>query len=105
MSKIGFSLEDHHKKIITNELSFVLQKYGSDLEEVKYSDRFAAVTALIPLKVSLNSLFNEIIEECNQFGDFLHSNVIVTNVKVLSFDEIRDYLSREEDAYKSGEEK
>lgn len=105
IARIGLAFEDHHRKIITNELSFILQKYGSDLEEVQYSDRFAAVTALIPLKVSLNNLFNEIIEECNQFGDFLHSNVIVTNVKVLSFDEIKDYLTREEDSFKTGEGK
>lgn len=101
IAKKGQNFEDLHKRIISNELNFIFQKYNSELEEVQYTERFAALKALIPLKVSLNSVFNEVVDECNQFGDFLHSNVIVTNVKVLTFDEIEDYLIREEESYKS----
>lgn len=102
IAKKGVLLDDLQKKIISNELNFIFQKNDSEMEEVEYSDRFAAVKALIPLTVSLNGLFTEIVDECNQYGNFLHSNVIVTNVKVLSFDEIADYLVREEESYNSG---
>ncbi len=103
IAKTGMVFEDLHKKVISSELNFIFQKHQSELEEIEFSDRFAAVKALIPLKESLNGIFTEIIDECNQFGNFLHSNVIVTNVKVLTFDEISDYLIREEESYKSGE--
>lgn len=103
IARKGLEFGDLQKKIISNELSFIFNKYSCELEEIEYTERFAAVKALIPLNVSLNSLFNEIVDECNQYGDFLHANVIVTNVKVLSFDEISDYLVREEESYNSGE--
>jgi hypothetical protein len=103
IAKKGLNFEDLHRKIISNELHFIFQKYDSELEEVQYSERFAAVKALIPLNMSLNSIFNQVVDECNQLGDFLHSNVIVTNVKVLTFDEIEEYLIREEESYQSDE--
>lgn len=103
IAKKGLDFGDLQKKIISNELNFIFNKHLCELEEIEFSERFAAVKALIPLNVSLNSLFNEIVDECNQYGDFLHSNVIVTNVKVLSFDEISDYLVREEESFNSGE--
>jgi hypothetical protein len=103
IAKKGLIFEELHRKIISNELNFIFQKYQTELEEIQFSERFAALKALIPLNISLNSIFNEVVDECNQFGDFLHSNVIVTNVKVLTFDEISDYLVREEESYKSGD--
>jgi hypothetical protein len=103
IAKKGLNFEDLHRKIISDELKFIFQKYNSDVEDVQYSEKFAAVKALIPLNKSLNSIFNEVVDECNQLGDFLHTNVIVTNVKELTFDEIEDYLIREEESYKSDE--
>jgi hypothetical protein len=103
IARKGLEFGDLQRKIISNELSFIFNKYSCELEEVEFTERFAAIKALIPLNISLNSLFNEIVDECNQYGDFLHANVIVTNVKVLSFDEISDYLVREEESYNSGE--
>ncbi|NJK94700.1 MAG: hypothetical protein HC830_11230 [Bacteroidetes bacterium] len=103
IAKKGQDIGDLQKKIISNEMGFIFQRYICELEEVEYSTKFAAVKALIPLNVSLNNLFSEIVDECNQYGDFLHSNVIVTNVKILSFDEISDYLVREEESSQSGE--
>lgn len=101
IAKKGIAFDDLHKKIISNELKFIFQRYESEIEEIEFSERFAALKALIPLNVSLNSVFNEVVDECNQLGDFLHTNVIVTNVKVLSFEEIEDYMAREEESFKS----
>jgi hypothetical protein len=36
----------------------------------------------------------EAIEECNEYGDFLNDDFIVTNVRVLSFEEIEDFLDK-----------
>ncbi len=104
IAKKGLEFSDLQRKIVSKELDYVFQKFGAEVEETQYSARFTAVKALIPLNVSLNNLFNQIIDECNQFGDFLHSNVIVTNVKVLTFDEISDYLIKEEESFNSDKE-
>jgi hypothetical protein len=44
-----------------------------------------------------DKLFREGIEECNQLGDFLSSDFIVTNMKELSEDEINEALSANKD--------
>ena len=51
----------------------------------------------MPLNFSLKKVFQEAITECNQYGDFLNDDFIVTNVKTLSFEEIQDFLERKTD--------
>lgn len=104
IAKKGVELNDLQKRIIKNELKYVFNKYDSEIEDASYSDHYATVKAIIPLNVSLNTLFTEIIDECNELGDFLHSNVIVTNVKELTNDEINDYLIKEEQSSEADED-
>lgn len=80
------------KKIIRNELEISLKKHNSELEELNFSGSLATILAMIPMKVIIKKIFTEAIVECNQYGNFLISNFIITNVKVLSFAEIRKYM-------------
>jgi len=54
---------------------------------------------MLPLQTDLKKVFRSIIDECNQYGDFLDDDMIVTNVKVMSRNEILEMLkqNREED--------
>mgnify|MGYP000435686554 CR=1 FL=1 len=47
---------------------------------------------ILPLKTELQPLFAGIIDECNQYGNFLHENMIITNVKKLTDEEIMHLL-------------
>ena len=49
---------------------------------------------LLPLDIDLKTLFEKIIDECNQYGNFLHDNMIITNVKKLSEKEIADIVTK-----------
>jgi hypothetical protein len=84
------------KKIIRNEFVISLKKYNSDLEKLNFSGSLATMTTTIPLKVIIKQIFTEAIAECNIYGNFLISNFIITNVKELSFDEIREYLENQQ---------
>lgn len=86
---------DLQKKIIRNEFEFSLKKYKSDLENMNFSGSIVSMLVLIPLNVIIKQVFIEAINECNQYGNFLISNFIITNVKSLSFEEIRDYIGRQ----------
>jgi len=83
---------DVQKKIIRSEFESCLKKYNSELEEINFSGSLANMLVIIPMKVIIKQIFTEAIKECNQFGNFLISNFIITNVKELSFDEIRAYV-------------
>jgi hypothetical protein len=88
----GKSLNQRQKKIITNELNYFLVRNNAILEDILFDDCFASVLAMIPLKVNLNDLFHEVIKECNQLGNFLYNDFIITNVKALNSEEIRELL-------------
>lgn len=53
---------------------------------------------MVPLKVALKDIFRSAIIECNQYGDFMKSNFIITNVKELNLGEIRDFLKKQQQA-------
>jgi hypothetical protein len=81
------------KRIIRNELNFALKKHGAEIEEIIFVDGFATILTIVPMRIPVQILFDAIIKECNEFGDFLFRDYIITNVKVLSIDEIRELLA------------
>jgi len=52
---------------------------------------------IVPISSDLTRLFREGIDECNQFGDFLSHDFIVTNMKELSEQEINEALTGNQD--------
>jgi len=94
LAKDDFVIGDLEKKVITNEMKFVFEKFSAEIEEIKFSTSLSTVKAIIPIQVELNEMFEQSIESCNEFGDFLQMNFIVTNVKELTFDEIGSVLKK-----------
>lgn len=80
------------KQLIESELKYNLEKHDGAFEEIVFEDGFAKGLFLIPLKSNLQEIFSSLIEECNQYGDFLDEDVILTNVRKLESDEIRGFL-------------
>ena len=92
LTKDEHIFEEYQKKVIQNEILYNFKKYDAEVEEIQFSEAFCTIKAIIPIQVPLNLIFENAINECNQFGDFLQMNFIVTNVKDLTFDEINDIL-------------
>lgn len=85
------------KKIIRSEFEFSLNKVHGELETIKYDGGLASIISLIPLEISVFSMLQDIVEECNQLGSFLQNNYIVTNVKVLSKQEVEDIFKNKKE--------
>lgn len=94
MTRTKVDLTETQKMIIKNEFEYILKKFDALIEEADFSDYLATITLLLPMNHSLKSVFREAIEECNKYGNFLNDDFIVTNVRVLSFGEIKDFLER-----------
>jgi len=60
-------------------------------------DNFCTLFAVVPINASIREVFKAAIAECNQYGDFIRPNFIVTNVKTLNYDEIKDFISKQDD--------
>ena len=92
MSRTNADLTQTHQMVIQNEFEFILKKFDAEVEELNFSGYLATILLLLPMNYSLKKVFQEAINECNQYGDFLKDDFIVTNVKTLSFKEIKELL-------------
>lgn len=86
----GFT--EGQKKVISNEFDEILKKHDAEIEELKFDEGFGTITAIIPLNVSIKDIFKTSIAECNNYGNFLKINFIVTNVKKLTVAEIKQFI-------------
>jgi hypothetical protein len=87
-------LETTQQKILESELKFFVEKFGGEAEQIEILERYALLTALIPIKAPIPNFIEEFMEECNQFGQFLREdNIIITNVKKLTYTEIDEIFN------------
>jgi hypothetical protein len=94
IARNGTALTEFQNRIIQDEFPFILRKYDGEIEDFQSSGYLAAMTLLIPIQYPVNDIFTEGISECNQYGDFLKENCIVTNVKKLTFDEVAAFIEK-----------
>ena len=94
MTRTRVDLTPSQQMVIKNEFEFILKKYDAVVEESNFSAYLATMLLLLPMKHSLKSAFKEAIDECNRYGNFLNDDFIVTNVRVLAFGEIEEFLER-----------
>ena len=72
---------------------FILNEHRSEVERIDFDHHFSKIITLIPLDVAIKETISAAIDECNQYGDFVLPNFIITNVKKLSTEEIVDLLN------------
>ena len=94
----GSNLTDLQKKIISSELQYTLGRKGAEIEHLHFEDGFASVLTVVPIRVPVQRLFDKVVRELQtvielEFGDFLFNDYIITNVKILNLQEIRELLS------------
>lgn len=92
LNRPGEPLQDFQQNIIKNETSAAITPFKGVIEQTDFQPDYTTMLMLLPLDIDLKTVFEGIIDECNQYGNFLHENMIITNVKKLSEEEIRDIL-------------
>lgn len=85
-------LEEFQQHIIRNEVEAAITPQRGSIEQIEFSDAYSTLLLLLPIDTDLQPLFTAIIDECNEYGNFLHENMIITNVKKLTDEEIRTIL-------------
>jgi len=84
------------QKVIRNEFEIMIKQQDGMVEKLSFYKSYATLLVLIPIKVIIKEEFRKTIMECNQYGDFLKENFIVTNVKELTWDEIEEFINTKE---------
>lgn len=85
------------KEALVSELNFFMAKYDAETESVEFSKRYAAAMTLIPLKAPIPDIIRDILNECNHLGDFLSPDVMITNMKKLTPNEILKIIDNLDD--------
>ena len=93
INKNSDDLKPFQQKVVQDEMEYALQKYDSELEKLNFMQHYTTMRVVVPICSDLTKLFRDGIYECNQFGDFLSTDFIVTNLKELSEEEINEALS------------
>lgn len=89
------TINEIQQNALEQELNFFLNRYNGELEEIEFNkNKYASVLALIPLKAAVAEMIKEVLAECNQLGNYLTDDVIITNIKKFSHEEIIDILKR-----------
>ncbi len=83
------------KEIVKKEFEFVFEKYEAIIENLNFHERYATIMTLIPIHAPIKDIIVKALSECNQFGNFLNDNFIVTNVKRLDEDEIMEIYTKQ----------
>ena len=96
----GTAFNETQRKLIESEFRFFLSESEGELEEISFDNHFVTAVFLFPLKQNLHSIFKSFIDECNQYGNFLSEDVIITNVKKLDVDEIEEFIKKTKDGRK-----
>jgi len=80
------------QKLVKDELIFELKKHDGEFESMDFMEGFSSALVVLPLSADIRLVFQNVVDECNQYGGFLQEDMIVTNVKVLSRAEIMQLI-------------
>ncbi len=85
-------LTNTQQKLLKDELVFELKSYDGEFESMDFMEGFSTSLVVLPLQTDIKMMFRNIVDECNQYGNFLNDDLIVTNVKMMSRSEIIQLL-------------
>lgn len=90
----GTSFLDYQRRIIEKEFKYALPKEDCEIERLTIGDKYVELVFLVPVKVDIKEMLEEVIHECNLYGNFLSEIFTITNVKELRPEEVRQIVDR-----------
>jgi len=84
------------KGIVESEFRFQLEQANVDIEKFEIKDRYFIILMLVPFEIDIKSILQAAINECNQYGNFLDTKFLFTNVKILGDEEIANLLKKKD---------
>lgn len=86
----GFS--KYQTDVVKGELQYFFKKEDCILEEIEYEGQYAIATCLVPVFADLVNILQKVLDEINQYGNFLSPNVFITNEKKINIKELKKII-------------
>ena len=90
--------EEYQRKVIDHEFRYALEQHDCEVEQLNIEDQYVELIFLIPVRTDLKEIIDQVITECNQYGDFLSKVYTITNVKELTREEIAKLIEKNENS-------
>jgi hypothetical protein len=79
--------------IIEREFRFQFNLSGIELEKEDKQEHYYTYVVLADLAIDMKDIVDGIIKECNEYGNFIQPESMITNTKILSKEEIEKNLA------------
>lgn len=89
---------EYQKQVIEREFAYYLPKANCEIERITIEEKYMELLFLIPVRTDIKKTLDKVINECNQYGNFLSESFTITNVKELLEDEIADIIKKNGDS-------
>ncbi len=90
----GEDFEQWQHQLIEKELDFVLKSYNGELEEISFKANKVIVNFLVPITENVRLVLNQVVNNCNELGQFLSEHYIITNTKKLTEEEVEELIQK-----------
>ncbi|MDR0795133.1 MAG: hypothetical protein LBE79_03650 [Tannerella sp.] len=87
---------DYQRQVIEREFEYALHKFDGEIEELTIQDQYVEIVILAPIHADIKRILENVLSECNQYGDFISNTITVTNVKKLTKKEISEIIKKHE---------
>ncbi len=89
--------QEYQRQTIEREFAYYLPKTDCEIERLTIGEQYVELVFLIPVRTDIKATLDRVINECNQYGDFLSNVFTITNVKELTPEEISEIISKNGD--------
>ena len=89
--------QEYQRQTIEREFAYYLPKTDCEIERLTIGEQYVELVFLIPVRTDIKATLDRVINECNQYGDFLLNVFTITNVKELTPEEISEIISKNGD--------
>lgn len=92
-SNDNIPFEDYQCRFMEKEFAYSLSSEGCEIDRLKVGQQHVELLIFVPVSVDFFRVITKLVEECNQYGNFLSPQIFVTNAKRMTEDEIEQALS------------
>ncbi|MDH6358008.1 hypothetical protein [Parabacteroides sp. PF5-9] len=97
LSKDKKPFEEYQRQVIEREFAYYLPKDDCEIERLDVMEQYVELLFLIPVKADIKGILDNVINECNQYGNFLSDAFTITNVKELTKEEVAEIIEKDGD--------
>jgi hypothetical protein len=87
--------EEYQRRVIEREFDYYLSREECEIEYLTIHDVYVELLFLVPVRKDIKMTLENIVGECNQYGNFLSPSFRLSNVKEFTPDEIAAIVRKE----------